>query len=170
MAKVKKKKKKKRLRSINFKFEGLDEKTYTLTPKQKLWCDIFLEPGSSKKIASLEVYKIANRHLCRVPVVSLSKNEYRRRLSAENTAYQIGRENLRKPKISNYIDKVLDDEGYTDRVVGLEHFKNIKQDDNLSAKNTAIDMYYKKKSAYAPQEHIITNKLTDEQLNRIIKD
>ena len=84
-------------------------------------------------------------------------------MAAQHTAHIIGSENLRKPAIKNYIDKVLSDEGFTDKVVNLKHFKNITQDENISASNTAIDMYYKKKGAYAAEkvEHGINEKLEE---------
>lgn len=135
-----------------FSFKATDGKQYRLTSKQKHWCDIYLEKGANFTIASLEAYKVTNKHLCKIPWKLLSDKEKRRRIATENTASHIGAENLRKLPIKNYIDKILSDEGYTDEVVRLEHFKNIKQDKNLPAKNQAIDMYYKKKGAYAPEK------------------
>ena len=133
-------------------FKGLDGKHYTLTPKQKYWCDTYLEEGANLTTASLEVYKVTNKHLCKIPWKLLSDKEKRRRMGAEDVAHQIGKENFGKPRIFNYINKILSDEGYTDDVVQLEHFKNIKQDRSLSAKNAALDMYYKKRGSYAPEE------------------
>jgi len=171
MPKKKEKKKKKIRDPRRFKFTGLDDKEYVLTPKQKLWCDVYLEEGANLTIASLEAYKVTNKHLCETPWKLLSRKEVRRRIRAENVAHHIGKQNYGKLPIKRYIDKVLSDEGYTDEVVRVEHFKNIKQDKSLSAKNTAIDMYYKKRSSYAPEKkHIITNKLTNEQLDRILED
>ncbi len=146
---------------LPFKFKALDGKLYKLTGQQKAWCDVFLEDGTNATISALEAYKVTNKHLCKIRWGLLTEKEKRKRVVAENTAAQIGRDNLRIPKIKRYINKVLSDAGYTDEVVRLEHFKNIKQDENLSAKNQAIDMYYKTVGKYAPEkiEHGVNEKL-----------
>lgn len=136
----------------DFYFKGLDGKQYHLTLKQKQWADRYLEEGANLTIASLEVYKITNKHLHYTNWKFLTDNEKKSRATAEHTAASIGRENLRKPAIYNYINKILNDAGYTEDVVRLEHFKNIKQDSNLTAKNQAIDMYYKKMGKYPRDE------------------
>jgi len=148
---------------LPFKFKALDGKLYKLTGKQKAWCDIFLEEDANLTIASLETYKIANKHLSRIPWKLLSDNDKTKRMRAENTAAQIGRENLRKPQISKYIHKVLDDEGFTGEKVRLKHFRNMMQERNISASNKAIDMYYKKTGGYAPEkvEHGVNKKLEE---------
>ncbi len=170
MAKRKNRKPRVRVDPRRTRFKALDNKFYFLTSKQKYWCDVYLEEGTNLTIASLEAYKVTNKHLCKIPWKLLTDKEKRKRMAAENTASKIGQENLRKPPIFKYIDKVLSDEGYTDDVVRLLHFRNMKQGKSVSASNQAIDMYYKKRGAYKPEEHIITNKLTDELLDRIIKD
>ena len=130
------------------RFKALDGKFYFLTSKQKYWCEVYLEEGTNLTIASLESYKVTNKHLCKIPWKLLTDNEKRRRLAAENTATQIGKENLRKPQISKYIDKVLADAGYTDKRVKLKHFENMMQSKSISASNQAIDMYYKAGGKY----------------------
>lgn len=152
-AKAKKPKPKRKVSPLPFKFKATDGKFYKLTSKQKYWCDVFLEEGANQTVASLEAYKVTNKHLCKIPWKMLTDKEIRRRMAAEKTASEIGRRCLGKVGIKAYIDKVLSDEGYTDDVVRTEHFKNIKQDENLTAKNQAIDMYYKKKDEYAPEKH-----------------
>jgi len=164
----KSKKGKKIVDNRKFKFKDLDGKTYILTAKQKRWCDVFLEEGANRTIASLQTYKITNQNLCHTQWKFLSKKQKKMRAKAEQTAAVIGQENLRKPAIYAYIQKTLSDQGYTDDVVRVEHFKNIKQDKNLTAKNTAIDMYYKTTQKYKPLEVNIHHKLDDEQLERII--
>ena len=153
------------------KFKALDGKRYVLTPKQKHWCDVFLEEDTNLTIASLETYKITNKNLCKIPWGSLSDEDRERRARAENTAVQIGRENLRKLQIKNYIYKVLSDEGFTNDKVRLKHFRNMMQDKSISASNTAIDMYYKKTGTYAPEkvEHGVSEKL-EKFLESVDKD
>ena len=81
---------------LPYKFKALDGKSYTLTPKQKHWCDVFLEEDTNLTIASLETYKITNKNLCRIPWRLLIDKDKEKRARAENTAAQVGRENLRK--------------------------------------------------------------------------
>jgi len=137
---------------LPFRFKALDGKKYQLTSKQKAWCDIYLQIGVSLTIASLETYDVTNKHLCKIPWKLLSVDDRVKRTLAENMAARIGTENIRKHQLVKYIDKVLSDEGYTEKKVQLKHFKNIMQDESISASNQAIDMYYKKKGAYAPEE------------------
>jgi len=153
--------KRKNRKHLPTKFKALDGKTYKLTGKQNHWCDIFLEEDSNLTIASLETYKITNKSLSKRPWGMLSDKDKEKRARAENTAAQIGRENLRKLQIKKYIYKVLSDEGFTDDKVRLKHFRNMMQDGNISASNTAIDMYYKKTGGYAPEkvEHGVSEKL-----------
>lgn len=153
------------------KFKALDGKHYVLTPKQKHWCDVFLEEDTNLTIASLETYKVTNKHLSRIPWKLLSDREKDERSRAENTARQIGVENIRKPTIKKYIHKVLDEEGFTRDKVKLQHFRNMMQDKSISASNTAIDMYYKKTGSYAPEkvEHDVSEKL-EKFLESVDKD
>lgn len=137
---------------LPFKFKALDSKLYKLTGQQKAWCDIFLEEDANFTFASLETYKITNKHLSRISWKLLSDKDKTKRMRAENTAAQIGRQNFRKLQIKKYIHKVLADEGFTEDKIRLKHFKNIMQDKNISASNQAIDMYYKKTGGYAPEK------------------
>ncbi len=156
-------KKRKRVNPLPHKFTGLDKKRYSLTAKQKHWCDIFLSAGANGVVASLETYKIANKNLCKIPWEMLKESQQQLRARAENTASHLGRENLRKLPIIKYLHKVLSDEGFTKEKVELQHFKNIVQDKNISASNTAIDMYYKKTGEYKPLEvkHGINERLEE---------
>ncbi len=137
---------------LPYKFKGLDKKIYRLTAKQKAWCDVFLGEGANLTIASLETYKITNKHLSRTLWKLLSDNDKTKRKRAENTASKIGQQNFRKLPIQKYIHKILDDEGITGEKVKLRHFQNIMQDRSLSASNQAIDMYYKRVGEYKPLE------------------
>jgi len=135
-----------------FSFKAANGKWYRLTPKQKHWCDIYLEEGANQTIASLEAYKVTNKHLCKIPWKLLSDKEKRKRIAAENTASHIGTQNFRKLPIKNYIDKVLADAGYTDKRVKLKHFENMMQNKSISASNQAIDMYYKAGGKYKDED------------------
>jgi len=49
-------------------------------------------------------------------------------------------------------------------------FKNVRNVPDHLAVSKGVEFACKLKGKYAPEEHVITNKLTDEQLDRIIKD
>ena len=89
----------KKIRRVkSFSFKGLDGKHYTLTPKQKHWCDVYLGEDGNLTVASLEAYKVTNKHLCKISWKALTNKERRRRMAAESVAHEIGfktGENLR---------------------------------------------------------------------------
>ena len=135
------------------KFKAPDGKTYTITPKEKIFCDVYLETGGNKTIAALEAYEIANKELCKIRWRELGENDKVKRRRAESVAATMGSKKVRKGEIKAYIDTVLENNGWVEKEVRVEHFKNIKQSKQLGVKNTAIDMYYKLKSKY-PKERL----------------
>ena len=135
------------------KFKAPDGKTYTITPQEKIFCDVYLETGGNRTIAALEAYELKNKELCQIEWEQLSIKDQIRRRRVENTAASIGSRKVRRGKIQAYLDTVLENQGWVDKEVKLEHFKNIKQVENISASNKAIDMYYKLKSKY-PKEKL----------------
>lgn len=78
----------------------------------------------------------------------------RKAYNAKNSdvAKSIASENLAKPYLREAIEARLQDIGVTDEYLLKEHKKIIEQDENLSAKNTAIDMMYKIKGTYAAEK------------------
>ena len=135
------------------KFKAPDGKTYTITPKEKIFCDVYLETGGNKTIAILEAYELRNKELCQIEWERLSTIDKIRRQRVENNAASMGSRKSRKVKIIAYIDTVLGNQGWVDKEVKVEHFKNIKQVENVNASNRAIDMYYKLKGKY-PKEKL----------------
>lgn len=133
------------------KFKGLDKKFYTVTPRERLFVETYLETINGTQSA-LVAYQVTNKELLEIPKNQLSEKDQIKRNKAENTAHSIANQNLRKPTIKQYMAKILKDEGYVREEVRLEHFKNIKQDRSLSSKNTAIDMFYKLTSEYPTQK------------------
>ncbi len=138
-----------RYSSPSNKFKAPDGKTYTITPKEKIFCDVYLETGGNKTIAALEAYEIANKDLCKIRWRELGENDKVKRRRAESVAATMGGKKVRKGEIKAYIDTVLENKGWVDKEVRVEHFKNIKQSKQLGVKNTAIDMYFKLKGEYA---------------------
>lgn len=104
---------------------------YTLNEKEKKFCDAYLIFGAKGVDAVYEAgYDVANIKV----------------------AYAIASENLRKPKIFNYISMHYEEHGFNDEDVTREHLFLIKQDAELAAKAKGLDMYYKKKGLYAPDK------------------
>jgi hypothetical protein len=118
-----------------------DGKTYTMTLKEQAFCDYYLQFQGNGVDAVFEAgYKAHDRKV----------------------AAQIAFDNLRKPNLMAYIDKLLVDYGFTDDNVEKQHLFVLNQFADLQAKNKAIDMFYKLKGKYAPEKqvHAVIN-LTD---------
>ena len=135
------------------KFKAPDGKTYTITPKEKIFCDVYLEPRGNQTVAALEAYEIRNKHLCEIDWSKLSTKDKIKRQGAESTAATIGSKKIRKPTIKAYIDTVLTNAGWVEKEVRIKHFDNVTQEKSVSASNKAIDMYYKLKGKY-PKEKL----------------
>lgn len=122
-----------------FNFKSPDKKTYKLTEKEKAFCEIYANFGvSGIEAAKLAGYKANNA----------------------NTFYSIASENLRKPKIMDYIAELYKEFKFTDEEVMREHLYLLKQHSSLSSKARAIDMYYKKRGLYSPDTLEKQNKVT----------
>lgn len=98
-----------------------------LSKKEKAFCQIYTQWGVTGVEA---VYKAGYN----------PKNR--------NTAYSISSENLRKPKILEYIKKLYSEHQLTDADILREHRFLLQQQGNFAAKAKAIDMFYKKSGHY----------------------
>jgi phage terminase small subunit len=108
-----------------------DGKTYTLTQKEKLFCECYLQFFGNGVQAVFEAgYKVKNAKV----------------------AAAIAYENLRKPHLMAYIDTLLEEYGFNDENVERQHRYVLNQYADLAAKNKAIDMYYKLRGSYAPEK------------------
>ncbi len=122
-----------------FKFKGLDGKNYKLTLKEKKFCEAYLEfSGNGVEAVFQAGYKAKNG------------------LVAKSIAY----ENLTKPHIFAYVDFKLDEYGFNDENVKKQHLFIVNQMADLSAKNKALDMYYKLKGQYAPEERKLSGSIS----------
>jgi len=143
---------KKKIVNSDSKFKGLDGNFYRITPKEKIFCEVWLET-TNQTISALEAYDIKNKSLCMVRWTELNERDKIKRRQAEGTVAEIRSHKVRKVEIKAYLDKRLADAGYTGNEIWREHYKNIRQDRNLPAKNTAIDMYYKVKGEYKEKSY-----------------
>ena len=108
-----------------------DGKTYLMTPKEKSFCDAYLELSGNGVYAIYEAgYKPKNAMVASV----------------------MAHENLRKPNIIAYINSKFEEAGLNDDDVLKQHLFLLNQHANLPAKAKAIDMYYKVKGRYAPDK------------------
>lgn len=129
------------------------KKKSTLTLKQKLFCNYYLEgSGNATEAVILAGYNVNK------------KNGHPDRILAKS----IASENLTKPYIQRYIREKLQEIGFNDENVMRQHLGLINQWGDLPAKVRSIDMYYKKTGAYAATklEHG-TNPKIDAALDRL---
>lgn len=108
-------------------FTGLDGKRYSLSFKQKTFCDLFLNyQGSGVEAIIGAGYRVKNRKV----------------------AASLASEYLTKPNISTYINRKLEEYGYSDDNVKRQHFFLINQYADINNKAKGIDMYYKAVGGY----------------------
>lgn len=75
----------------------------------------------------------------------------------DHTARSIAAENLTKPIFQKAIIETMEEMGFNDEMVSKIHKRNLQQNKNLPASNSAADMYYKIKGHYAPEKKITLN-------------
>ena len=108
-------------------FTGVDGKRYSLSFKQKTFCDLFLNYQGSSVEAIIDAgYKVKSRKV----------------------AASLASEYLTKPDVSAYINKRLEEYGYTDENVKRQHLFLINQFADLTNKAKGINMYYKAVGGY----------------------
>lgn len=131
-----------------------DEK---LSLKQMLFCQAYVDTyGNSTEAVLRAGYNISKKN----------GNPDR------NLAKSIGSENLLKPDILAYINKLLEKAGLNDEGVAIQHRFLIDQFSDLSVKARAIDIYYKLKGNYSTKKYEIsaqgTFNINDQTLRRIM--
>lgn len=119
-----------RKRVFHFTFE---DKSYSLTHIQKLFCDLYLNPN----LEVIDVVKSAGYEV-------VDSNGF----TNEKLAWSISSENLRKPNIKAYIKLNLDSLGLTETTRDRELSFVMTQRKDLSSKNKALDMFNKMKGGY----------------------
>ena len=132
----------------NFKFDW-ENVQYSLTPKQKKFCELYFKLNNATKAAIAAGY-------------------------GEKSAAAESSHSLRKDKIRAYNAFLLDQSGFNVESVCKEHLKLLVQNKDLTNKRGAIDMFYKLRGEYAAEKHetkttVKFEDLTDEQLNSEIK-
>ncbi len=123
-----------------------------LTLKQQLFCKHFVEgTGNATEAIIRAGYDV-------------TKNGVVNRKLAKS----IASENLTKPDILQEIRRLLEDAGFNDQNILIQHLFLINQFADLGVKAKAIDMYYKKTGAYTqvPVEDVERNKFLDEAKER----
>lgn len=107
-----------------------DGKTYTMTLKEKLFCEFYLEfKGDGVDAIKEAGYDVKNN------------------LVAASMAY----ENLRKPHLMVYINSLMEEYGFNDDNVEKQHMFLLQQHADLKTKAKAVEMYYKLRGKF-PKE------------------
>lgn len=127
--------------SKKFKFTGLDDKEYTITQKQKLFCEAYINPFWSGVDAVIEAG------------YNVYKDKKKRKNPDRNMARVIASENLSKLNICAYLTVLLDDVDLNDQGVDKQMYYVINQFKDLNAKNRAISEYNKIRGRHAPEKH-----------------
>lgn len=154
-----------------------EEKEDALNLKCEIFCQVWVDELGNGTQAALEAFDITNKELCEIDWKDLTPENILKRKSAENTAAVMAREYLRKPKIIKRIDEIMEERGLNEESVKREHFKLIKQDNDLSVKRSAISDYYKLKGKFVEHVDVTTKgdkigdlELTDDQKKRIAEE
>jgi hypothetical protein len=129
---------KKALKPKVFTFIGHDGITYTLTPQQKLFGELFCQMSMNSVDALIEAgYNVTN-----------SKGFINYRLASSMAS-----ENLKKPNVSMYITSILDKYGLNDDNLDKQALGVANQWGDLASKMRAVDILYKKRGSYAPEKY-----------------
>jgi hypothetical protein len=145
MTPTEKPKEKKKRKSPNFNFVALDGKSYQLNHRQKKFAEAFVHFDGNGVEAIIEAGYDCNYPRSKTP---------NRKLAASMAS-----ENLIKPNICKYIEKIFEDIGLNDAIVDKHWLFTLTQFSDFSAKMKAIDMYNRKKKRYPADEHNITGEI-----------
>ena len=127
------------LNGRRYNFTALDGIKYTLTQRQRAFAELFTKLDGNGVDAIIEA-----GYQCYYPNSKIPNRK---------AAAVIASVNLKKVNVSKYIEKIYEDIGLNNPIVDKHHLFNITQFADLGAKNKAIDMYNRKRSRYAPEEH-----------------
>lgn len=105
-----------------------DGKTYTMTLKERDFCDEYLNFKGDGVDAIMEVYDVTNPK-----VAAAMSYEY-----------------LRKPHLIAYINSKLEEAGFNDDEVMKQHLFTINQHSDLKSKIAGIGLYYQLKKKIGP--------------------
>jgi hypothetical protein len=107
-----------------------DGKTYTMTIKERLFCEYYLEfKGDGVDAIKEAGYDVKNN------------------IVAAAMSY----ENLRKPHLMAYVNALLEEYGFNDDHVEKQHMFLLQQHADLKTKAKAIEMYYRLRGKF-PKE------------------
>lgn len=107
--------------------------SYTLTFKEKMFCECYLEMGGNGTDAIIEAgYDVNGRA----------------------TARGMASEYLAKPNIFEYVNMLLEKYGFNDDNVMKQHLFLLNQDGDLRTKAKAIEMFYDLQGKFAPKKSI----------------
>lgn len=124
-----------------------DGKTYTMTMKERLFADYYLEFfGNGVQAVFNAGYDVKNARV----------------------AAAIAYENLRKPHIIGYINSLLEERGFNDDNVEKQHMFILQQHADLKVKAKAIEMYYKLRGKIKDPALLAVDPATLEAVNKAL--
>src|ERR1035437_7046548 len=118
-----------------------------LTLKQEIFCQEWVDTVGNGTRAALKAFDIEGKE-----AYDLKETLFEEKARIESVAASMANEYLRKPNVSKRIDEILNERGFNEVSVKREHFKVIRQDDDLSVKQRGISDFYKLKGSYEPQK------------------
>jgi len=136
-----------------------------LSLKSERFCQNWVDTTGNGTLAVLLSYDIKGKEILEqeVPYKNIAEKEltleqnkeiehyYKECKRIKNTAGVMASKMIRRNKITDRIDKILDERGFEDKTVKREHFKIIKQGRD-EVKMRSIDSYYKLKGKNAPDK------------------
>jgi len=142
-----------------FNFVALDGKRYSLTKKQKSFVEHYLEFKANGVEAIIEAgYDVYFK--------DKKTGESTGAINYKMAAVMASKE-LIKVNISSYVTYLLDEYGYNDDNAIKQHLFLMNQYGDFTAKAKALDMFFKVKGAYAPDQH--EHKLDQEITEALLK-
>jgi len=126
-----------------FVFKGLDGEKYSLTLQQKEFVEHYMTNRGNGVEAIIDAgYDVWKRD-----------RDGNKLFPNRKLAAVMASENLIKPNIAAYVTILLDQYGYDDTNAEKQHLFLINQYGDLKTKAKALDMFFKIKGKYAPEQH-----------------
>ena len=116
-----------------------------VTMKQEIFCQEYIDSNGNGTTAAIKAFDIKNKEIADIKEKDRTEEQKREYEVIINTASTMATEYLRKPNLIKRIDSILEERGFTDESVKLEHSKMLRQNRDYGVKMRAIDSYYKLK-------------------------
>lgn len=135
-----------------------------VSPKEEMFCRYWVAYKGDQLRACLSVYNVKNKELVlkRLLGGSLTKEEAVDEWYARDSAASLASNTFARPKVKQRINELLESSEFNTGLAMREHYKLLVQDDDYSAKNQALDKFYKLRGMYQADKIDLN---THEELN-----